>query len=232
MSNLQLSQLDYVFKKEAATKVKTDSAQDRQTISASNESFPTIPIISSSNVWTGASTLQTGLTASLAEGIVRQVRVRMTSIHDTNYTTLRGVSWNSGHINWVPETFNLEFTPLFYSSNIGVAGTPPGTGFNSVASSIDFPFVFDYGSGILTFLNSPPSGPPLTPLNLADIANNALWISGYVYIGPTLSTMVSGNTGTTGPTGPVGPVTSIILDGWDPYASYLLGPVLDCGFVV
>jgi len=253
MSNLQLSQLDYVFKKEAATKVKTDSAQDRQTISASNESYPTIPIISSSNVWTSASTLQSGLAASLTAGIVRKIDVKMTSIHDTNYTTLRGVSWNSGYTNWVPESFNLQFTPLFYSSNISVSSPPFDSRFNSVASSVDFPFVFDYGSGILTFLNSPPSGPPLTPLNLADIANNSLWISGYIYIGSTLSNIVLSGVGSTGPTGnigptgsagpagtasntgatgPPGPITSIILDGWDPYASYSLGPVLDCGFVV
>lgn len=211
MSDLQLSELDYVFKKEAAGKVKTDSVQIRQTISAANEAYPTIPIISSSNVWTGISTLESGLAASIAARIVMQKTVRMTSIHDTNYTTLRGVSWNSGYTNWVPETFNLSFTPLFYSSTIGIAGTPPGTGFNSVASSTDFPFVFNYGSGILTFLDSPPSGPPLTPLDLADIANNALWITGYIYTGPTLSNIVLsgvGSTGATGANGSIGPTGS------------------------
>lgn len=206
MSNLQLSELDYVFKKDAADRTKTDSTVVRQTISASNEAYPSIPIISSSNVWTASSTLESGLADSIAAGVVTHLTVRMTSIHDVDYTTLRGISWNSGYKNWVPETFHLDFTPLFYSSSLGQSGSPPGSGFNAVASSVDFPFVFDYGSGILTFLDSPPSGPPLTPINLADIANNALWISGYIYTGPNLSTVLSstGHTGYTGPTGYTG----------------------------
>lgn len=233
MSNLQLSELDYVFKKDAAVKVKTDATLVRQTISAANEAFPSVPIVSSSNVWTGSTTLQLGATAS--SSIVTRRTIKMSSVHDVDYTTLRGVSWNTGMKNWVPETFHLDFTPRFYSSLGSLSGPPPGTGFYSVASSIDFPFVFDYGSGILTFLDSPPTGPPNTPLNLADIANNTLWISGYTYNGQTLTdTIISGGggSGSTGPTGPAGPVTSIIFDGGAPNASYSIRPVLDCGFVV
>lgn len=203
MSSEQLSQLDYVFKNVASGKVKTDAISSLQTISAANESYSTVPIISSGNVWAQSDILLRGASESLAAGIVQRVIVRMASIHNTNLPTLKGVSWISGRINWVNPSFNLDFIPQFYSSTISQFGSPPGTGFISVASSINFPFVFDYGSGILTFIKTPPS----IPINLADVDNNVLWIDGYVYTGTFLSDIITGGLtgGIQGPTGPKGP---------------------------
>lgn len=232
MSAEELSRLDYVFKKTAADKVKTDAVSTLQKISADNESYPVIPIVGSQYVWTSSSILESGLANSLSAGIVEKVTEKLTTVHEFDYTTLKGISWKSTRKNWVSPSFNLDFIPEFYSSTKTQAGSPPGTGFNSVASSIANPFVFEYGSGILTFTVSAPSA----PLNLTDVTNNVLWISGYVYTGPSLKDLIGptgtfGSTGPAGPTGAVGPVTTIIFDGGTPFTYYSIQPVFDCGSV-
>ena len=204
MSAEQLSQLDYVFKRDAAGKVKTDAVSTLQTISASNESYPVIPIIPSQNVWAQSSQLTSGATISLTAGIVQRVIVKMTSVHISDLPTLKGISWNSGYINWINPSFNLDFIPQFYASTKSQSGSPPGSGFISVSSTSAHPYVFDFGSGILTFISSAPSTD--FPIDLTDVTNNVLWISGYVYTGSFLSDVI--DSGIVGPTGPTGPKAS------------------------
>lgn len=234
MSAEELSRLDYVFKKAAADKVKTDAVSTLQTISPENESYPIIPIVGSQYVWTNSSSLQGGATGSLSSGTVERITTKMTTVHNVDYPSLKGISWRSGYTNWVSPSFNLDFIPQFYVSTRNQPGTPPGTGFYPIASSISHPFVFDYGSGILTFTVSAPSTDFF--LDLTDVANNVLWISGYIYKGQTLTDLIGptgtfGATGPSGPTGPVGPVTSIIFDGGTPFTQYSIKPVFDCGSV-
>jgi len=194
MSAEQLSELDYVFKRDAAGKVKTDAVSSLQTVSAANEAYPIVPIVSSQNIWMQGSILKTGKSNSLTAGIVRYIFEPMTSIHTTDLTSLKGISWNSGYTNWVNPSFNLDFVPQFYAAPLGTSGTPStNSAFIPVGNTSVCPFVFDYGSGILTFLSSTPS----LSVDLTNTDSNALWISGYVYQGTFLSDVISGPTAPT-----------------------------------
>lgn len=246
MSAQDLSKLDYLYKQVTADKLKTDATPDLPLISSENEGYYKNPILDSDNVWTDTSDLR--IKGNFSSYALLNT-IPMISIHANDLPELRGRAWATGYKNWIPEFYNPDFTPIFYSTTSPANGLPipesSSVGFFNIASTSDYPYVFDYGTGILTFTK----GIPNYPIDLRN-SNSQLWISAYTYSGKVLSTVletsiglagptgprgVDGtgtNTGATGPPGPPGPVTSIVLDGWDPYASYLLGPVLDCGFVV
>ena len=219
-SDFQSSEIDYLFKKDAASKVKTDS--NSTPISATNESYYTSTLVHSDDVWLQSELLNQGPVGSALPVIQQQINVPMTSIHGVGATqdfpNLVGYSWNSGVKNWIDPSYNLSYSPTFY---VGPIGSNPG---NSdvyiIASSSDFPFVFDYKSGILTFLNHLP----ISPYNLASITRGGvpeyqttyrIWVTGYTYTGLTLastgpnSILTSGGySGSAGPTGATGPAGS------------------------
>lgn len=261
MSEQDLSKLDYVYKQVSSDKIKTDATSAFPLISSENEGYYKYPILDSDNVWTDTSDLR--IKGKYSTYAVRRT-IPMISLHGGDIEELRGISWATGYKNWIPELYNPDFTPIFYATNSPEIGVPvpesSSYGFFNIASTSDYPYVFDYGTGILTFTK----GIPNYPIDLRN-SNSQLWISGYTYSGKVLSRLIETSIGATGPTGakgndgsstltgatgptgmrgvdgtatntgatgPPGPITSIVLDGWDPYASYLFGPVLDCGFVV
>jgi len=215
------SKVDYLFKKNAASKVKTDSVATP--ISATNEAYYTSNLIRSDNVWVQARFLQAGPTGASAPTVVQpRVAVKMVSVHGVgstqDYPDLVGYSWKSGIENWIDPSYNLNFSPTFY---VGPTGSAPGNaGVFIIASSDTYPFTFDYKSGILTFLKDVPLIPydlkqlvqPTTPFATA----YSLWISGYTYKGLTLDSpgpydilLGGGPASGIGPTGPMGPTGPI-----------------------
>ena len=204
---LELSELDYIYKKDVASKVKTDSAT--VPLSSDTETLSTLPIVPSNSVWLQSDVLDQGATVAVSQGVASlQTYVKLVSVHGVgdsqDYPALTGVAWSSGIKNWVNPTYDVTFSPTFY---VGPStGTPPSSGgpFYTIASSIAYPFIFDYQSGILTFLN----GVPQIPYPLNDITTGgspafkttySIWVTAYTYTGTTLaSTGSSGITGITG----------------------------------
>jgi hypothetical protein len=219
-SNYQFSQIDYSFKKNVANKVKTDS--NGVPIFVENEAIYTSQLIASENLWLQSDLLKQGPTGSQSV-ITQQINVPMTSIHGIgstqDYPNLLGYSWYCGIQNWIEPSYNLSFSPRFYVGPFN--STPGNSDVYSIASSNDYPFVFDYKTGILTFLNTLP----VIPYNLSSLTTGGtpyyqttyrLWITGYTYTGLTLSstgpnsilTNGGGYSGSGGPTGATGPAGS------------------------
>jgi hypothetical protein len=198
MSDLQLSELDYVYKKTVANAVKTDSLSTA--ITANAETIPTAFINSAGNVWSQANILSQGPTAAVAQGVaVKKTYIKMTSVHGVgtsqDYGNLAGVAWASGITGWVGPEYGFDYNPQFLVGSY--VGTPPNSGgpFNTIVNSLSYPFTFDYKSGVLTFLN----GVPISPDNLSSVAfsggqyytNKNIWVSGYVYTGQTVSSSIT-----------------------------------------
>ena len=186
-----MSQTDYLFKKVAANKVKTDSTATP--ISATNESYYTSNLVQSNNVWLQSRLLSGGPAGSGAPVVQLRTAVKMTSVHGVgvsqDFPLLIGFSWNSGTTDWIDPSYNLLYSPTFY---VGPTGSSPGSAdVYTIASTPEFPFIFDYKSGILTFLSAVPTAPynlafltlgtPGTPN--AFQTTYALWITGYTYKG-------------------------------------------------
>ena len=185
MSALQLAELDYIYKKIAASTVKTDNATS--TILATSQNIFTSPIISSDNVWTESATLELG--PSAASSIVSlRTRVKMTSAHgvgpNPDIVALTGMAWTSGITNWVDKKFHIGFAPTFEVAS----GTNPAPGdYKTIDNSSDYPMIFDYKSGVLTFLVRPyaANGVDLTAKTGTDTTWH-VYITGYTYLGRTL----------------------------------------------
>lgn len=206
MSALQLAELDYLYKKNAASTVKTDNATSK--ILATSETIFTSPIVSSDNVWTESATLELG--PSAASSIVTlRTRVKMTSARgvgpNPDIVALTGVAWTSGLTNWVDKKFHIGFAPKFEVAS----GTNPAPGdYKTIDNSSDYPMIFDYKSGVLTFLVTPyaANGVDLTAKTGTDTTWH-VYITGYTYIGGTLADLpendpiaIGPNAGMTGQT--------------------------------
>lgn len=190
MSALQLAELDYLYKKNAASTVKTDNATTK--ILATSETIFTSPIISSDNVWTESATLELG--PSFSSSIVSlRTRVKMTSARgvgpNPDIVALTGVAWTSGITNWVDKKFHIGFAPTFEVAS----GTNPAPGdYTTIDNSSDYPMIFDYKSGVLTFLVTPyaANGVDLTAKTGTDTTWH-VYITGYTYLGGTLENVIS-----------------------------------------
>ena len=190
MSALQLAELDYIYKKTAASTVKTDNATS--SILATSQSIFTSPIMSSDNVWTESAILELG--PNFASSIVSlQTRVKMTSAHgvgpNPDIVALTGMAWTSGITNWVDKKFHIGFAPTFEVAS----GTNPAPGdYKTIDNSSDYPMIFDYKSGVLTFLVTPyaANGVDLTAKTGTDTTWH-VYITGYTYLGGTLENVIS-----------------------------------------
>uniref|UniRef100_A0A6C0CHD5 Uncharacterized protein n=1 Tax=viral metagenome TaxID=1070528 RepID=A0A6C0CHD5_9ZZZZ len=162
--------------------------------------------------------------------------IEYNSVHDVGTSqdtggALRAIAWqpaNGPVTNWISPSYHSSFTPDFYvgphsalptvnpsTHNIKTTdnAVPPNTIYFKLASTHDNPFIFDYKTGILTFLGDPaqvnPSAYNLTQYSSPFDGNYTLvysiYVRGYVYTGTTLATanFGSGN-GSPGPTGPTG----------------------------
>ena len=183
LSTAKISELDYLFKNNAANKVKTDTTETP--ILADNEHIYTAKIVTSDNVWLSTSKLKEGAIAALAASIVvKRNYVKMYSVHISNVPALVGIAWNSGIKNWVDPVVHPDFAPKFYVA----LSTSGGPYTNLIDSTAECPFAFDYKTGILTFLDAPynDNGFDLTELNGTSNTKYNIYVIGYTYSGRTL----------------------------------------------
>ena len=188
LSKAKVSELDYLFKNNASNKVKTDTSETP--ILADNEQIYTAKIVTGDNVWLSSSKLKEGGSAALAASIVvKRDFIRMLSVHISDIPALVGIAWDSGLKNWVDPSIDPDFAPKFQVA-LSTAATPLVNANSSIIDSTsECPFVFDYKTGILTFLDAPynANGYNLTQLNGTN--NNtqySVFVSGYTYSGRTL----------------------------------------------
>lgn len=226
---IQQSKLDYIYKRDTVGVVKTDS----NTTVATQEKIPTGFSVGLEDVWMDSVGLTAGTTGAVASNIVKKANdvfnasynaahpnntvnfscVPMTSVHDVgssqDYTgLLKGQAWQTGIKNWISPNYHSSFEPKFY---VGASNLTPtfdsnnniSSGFYLLGSTPSCPFLFDYKSGVLTFLLAPAVSTgnyDLTSVSLVNgvyVTNYKIWVSGYIYTGKTLLTtpVGSGSTG-------------------------------------
>ena len=212
------SNIDYLLKLIGYNLVKTDKTPDA-VISIANEQNFTSTVVRSDNVWLDSQSLIANGTSSTASSFpVGNVNgyIKMESIHgignNQDYPPLIGYAWKANIQNWISPSYNSFFAPTFAVTARG--NTPPSGTITTIGSTSEYPFIFDYKSGILIFTKTPaldtgynlgapsPAGPPFyTPYDI--------WIKGYVYTGKTLQ-----NTSSFGATGPqVNPAARVTVIG-------------------
>jgi hypothetical protein len=260
MNDVTANQLDYVYKKNAVGVVKTDEVYIAS-ISGLNEKIATSNLAFADNVWSESHYLYTGATAACAQpssigGFVATNPgfVKLNSVWGTGATPsnplLIGIAWESGYLNWIPKLFGISYDLFIYAIPSGVPCTPTtiANGTAQRVSPASIQYVFDYTTGVLTFIGVPgPVGPAnwnITSKTGTTTTYDLYITQGYLYTGATLTnftTPVPGTTGYTGPTGYTGytgytgptgssvTIYGVIFDGGNASISYPIGPVFDCG---
>jgi hypothetical protein len=135
-----LGNLDFVFKRNIADRVKTDGTLGQiDSIPFPNELIPTFPILSSDSIWTEAFLLKDGPSAALTNGRAARKVLKLYSIYRTggSFSSLAGVSWASEGLiqyrnisgipnapsgpsnirntvlNFISDRYNVDFLPIF-----------------------------------------------------------------------------------------------------------------------
>lgn len=177
----QLAKLDYIYKRETAKKVKTDGLLNQTAVSSENEKFPVVDIVRADRLWGDSDKLLNGPAGA---PVATLTKIQFTDIHNRAgidvVSDLRGRAWNSAYINWVSPQFHANFALMLYHA---ASGTSP----SSITATIDstqYPWSFDYGSGILTFLGDVPT--------YLSNGSEVVFISGYQYTGLIGVSAVSG----------------------------------------
>jgi hypothetical protein len=165
--------LDYLFKKASGKKVKTDGLQGQTVISSANETISTVDVVRSDRFWSDSGKLTSGPSSAVNAGAATAVTQAMFSdVHNNTgsnvVSSLIGRSWTSTYTNWISTDFHPYYALTVY---YGQAGTAPTTTVDVTA----YPYVFDYGSGTLTFIGDVPS--------YLSSGNNVVYVSGWTYAG-------------------------------------------------
>jgi hypothetical protein len=213
------NELDYVFKKDAIGVVKTDDMSKARILPLNEQSFTTA-LTFSDNIWTESHSLYAG-----ADAAVQTPSVYMTNPQQNIATSgaltklssrwgvgappgqnanpgLAGQTWISGLTNWIPSLFDQTRG----SYDLVIYAVPHGTAANAVLSTgfivspLGSNYVFDYATGILTFIAAPALVGPnawnllSTTLDGGNVVTAYdLWITqGYRYTGGTLTDFSAG----------------------------------------
>ena len=177
----EVSMVDYIFKRATAKKIKTDGLQNQTVISVANEKFNVVDVVRSDRIWADSGKLVNGPSGSNVPA-VQQATVPFFDIHNRTgvdtVSDLRGRAWTtSSFSNWISPEFNAAYTlSIFY----GQQGTTP---VNTIDQTL-YPWAFDYGAGVLTFIGD-------VPPTLAN-GTQIVYISGYTYSGIVGTSAVSG----------------------------------------
>ena len=169
----QLSQLDYLFKKASSKKVKTDGLQGQPLISADNETINVVDVFRSDRFWADSAKLTSGPSVAISSNVAAaQTLAQFSDIH-AGVSNLAGRAWTSTYSNWISTDFHPYYALTVY---YGAPSTTPTYTVDPTA----YPYIFDYGSGTLTFIGNVPS-------YLATAVNpsqtNVLYVTGWTYTG-------------------------------------------------
>lgn len=153
------SKVDLLWKKVAFGVTKSDSSAAK---SGSNETISSPLPVYANQIWAQAGEIP----AQPPEGthpIVTKTSVKATM--DT--TSTKDLTWISGSTDWIPATFNANYSVKVY------VGDPAAGGTQIFPDTNNEEYVFDYQAGVLTFLNSIPSG----------VATKGIYLVGFRYVG-------------------------------------------------
>jgi hypothetical protein len=157
------SKVDLLWKKIAFGVSKTDSAAAK---SGSNETISSPLPVYANQIWAQAADIPAsapGVTVGVVQ--FRGGANRVQCAADT--TSTLNLTWKTNLTDWIPATFDANYSVKVY------VGDPQAGGTQIFPDSNNEEFVFDYQSGVMTFLNSIPSG----------VAANGIYVVGYRYVG-------------------------------------------------
>jgi hypothetical protein len=209
-NNNDRNELDYVFKKDAVGVTKTDDMSVSRILPLNERSFTTA-LTFSDNIWSESHGLYAGAAAAvLTPSIYNKPNNIATDASMTKLTSMWGVgsatpgnpllagqTWVSGLTNWIPSIFDQSKG----SYDLVIYAVPQGTAANAVLSTgaivspLGSNYVFDYATGILTFIGAPALVGPgsWNLLQTTTVGGNVvtaydLYIAkGYRYTGGTLT---------------------------------------------
>lgn len=153
------SKVDLLWKKVAFGVTKSDSSDAK---SGSNETISSPLPVYANQIWAQAADIPNSPPAQTT-GVVEKKAVAATM--DT--TSTKDLTWISGLTDWIPATFGAN-----YSIKVFV-GNPETDGTQIFPDTANQEFVYDYQAGVLTFLNSIPTG----------VAAKGIYLQGFRYIG-------------------------------------------------
>lgn len=163
MSISDSSKVDFLWKKVLYGVGKTDSSSAK---SGSNETISSPLPVFANQIWAQAGAIpSTPPTVSSGVVMVLKGASRISATKDT--TSALNTTWLTSSTDWVPATFNANYSVKVY------AGDPQTTGTQIFPDTNSEEYVFDYSAGTLTFANSIP----------ASVVANGVYIVGYRYVG-------------------------------------------------
>jgi hypothetical protein len=196
-SNINATELDYLVKSGLYNVIKTDGfPSDTDYTSVGFERFNVNHIIRADNIWINSSNLLSGPVNNIYANATTVVCIDVNN--NSNYKNdpnLYGRAWYTGSSNWVGNLFNppnatsinkYDVIVCYGQSDLSTSGIHPldlptvsGLTYIDPLSGI-YPYVFDYGTGVLTFLGTIPT--LLTTQNI-DSPTSTIYIGGYLYNG-------------------------------------------------
>lgn len=157
------SKVDLLWKKVAFGVTKSDSASAK---SGSNETISSPLPVYANQIWAQAADIPAPPPVGTA-GVV-QYRGGANRVQcEMDTTSTQNLTWKTNLTDWIPATFHANYSVKVYVGDPSSGGTQifPDTNNNE--------FVFDYQSGVLTFLNNIPSG----------VSSSGVYVVGYRYVG-------------------------------------------------
>lgn len=153
------SKVDLLWKKVAFGVTKSDSSSAK---SGSNETISSPLPVYANQIWAQAGDIPSTPPVASA-GIVEKRSVA--AVMDT--TATKDLTWVAGFTDWIPATFNANYSVKVF------VGNPATDGVQIFPDTNNNEFVFDYQSGVLTFLNAIP----------ANVATKGIYLQGFRYVG-------------------------------------------------
>jgi hypothetical protein len=183
INNEQLLEVDYLVKQNLYGVIKSDgfTSSGNTTTTPGNEFYSYKQVIRSDSIWINSKDLVINGTNSVYANrrSLQCADMNASGIYGTNNPSLVGRAWATNISNWISPEFNITFTIIAYIGLISNASTFPNTLSNfSQIDTTAYPYIFNYGAGVLTFIgNIPPNLYPNTNKTYA------LFINGYIYTG-------------------------------------------------
>ena len=163
MAIIDSAKVDFLWKKVIYGVGKTDSPAAK---SGSNETVASALPVYASQIWAQADSIP-GTPPGSTSGVVQVYKnaTRIAAVADAT-STLK-VTWLTSLSDWIPATFNANYSVKIY------AGDPQASGVQIFPDTNNEEYVFDYSAGTLHFPNNIP----------ALVSANGVYVVGYRYIG-------------------------------------------------
>lgn len=157
------SKVDLLWKKVAFGVSKTDSSAAK---SGSNETVASPLPVYANSIWAQAGDIPASA-PNATTGVVQYYGGAQRVQGTADATSTLNVTWKTGLTDWVPATFDANYSIKVY------VGDPQTSGVQIFPDTNNNEFTFDYQSGTLHFLNSLP----------ANVAANGVYFVGHRYTG-------------------------------------------------